>query len=78
MHLEKDRNIEQRVLVIDYATPMEGMDAGSHAALQEINMLALGFKVTFVPANLAPMGKYTSVLKNGRRGLVCAFLLFIG
>ena len=25
-------------------------------------MLALGFKVTFVPANLAPMGKYTSAL----------------
>ena len=65
MHLEKDRNVEQRVLVIDYATPMLGMDAGSHAALQEIKMmLALGFKVTFVPANLAPMGKYTSVLQN--------------
>lgn len=65
MHLEKDRNVEQRILVIDYATPMLGMDAGSHAALQEIKMmLALGFKVTFVPANLAPMGKYTRVLQN--------------
>ncbi|AGP83286.1 glycosyltransferase [Alteromonas mediterranea MED64] len=65
MHLEKDRNIEQRVMVIDYATPMQGMDAGSHAALQEMKMmLALGFKVTFVPANLAPMGKYTSALQK--------------
>lgn len=65
LHIEKDRNVEQRILVIDYATPMLGMDAGSHAALQEIKMmLALGFKVTFVPANLAPMGKYTKVLQN--------------
>ena len=65
LHLEKDRNVEQRILVIDYATPMLGQDAGSHAAIQEIKMmLALGFKVTFVPANLAPMGKYTSVLQN--------------
>lgn len=65
LQLEKDRNVEQRILVIDYATPMAGVDAGSHAALQEIRMmLALGFKVTFVPQNLAPMGKYTKTLQN--------------
>lgn len=65
LHLEKDRNIEQRVLVIDYATPMEGVDAGSHAALKEIEMMiALGFKVTFVPQNLAAMGLHTKKLQN--------------
>lgn len=65
LYLEKDRNIEQRILVIDYATPMEGVDAGSHAALKEIEMmLALGFKVTFVPQNLAIMGLHTKKLQN--------------
>ena len=63
--VEKDRKAEQRILVIDYATPMMGVDAGSYAAVQEIKlMVALGFKVTFVPENLAPMGKYTKVLQN--------------
>ncbi|MEP1553266.1 MAG: glycosyltransferase [Paraglaciecola sp.] len=63
--VEKDRKAEQRILVIDYATPMMGIDAGSYAAVQEIKlMVALGFKVTFVPENLAHMGKYTKILQN--------------
>ncbi|WP_289027918.1 glycosyltransferase [uncultured Paraglaciecola sp.] len=63
--VEKDRKAEQRILVIDYATPMMGIDAGSYAAIQEIKlMIALGFKVTFVPENLAYMGKYTKTLQN--------------
>jgi GT2 family glycosyltransferase len=63
--VEKDRKAEQRVLVIDYTTPMMGIDAGSYAAIQEIKlMVALGFKVTFVPENLAYMGKYTKTLQN--------------
>lgn len=65
LNLEKDRNIEQRILVLDYATPMQGMDAGSYAAIQEIKlMIALGFKVTFVPENLADMGKFTQQLQR--------------
>ncbi|MEP0356631.1 glycosyltransferase [Paraglaciecola sp.] len=65
LSIEKDRKAEQRILVIDYATPMMGMDAGSYAAVQEVKlMVALGFKVTFVPENLAPMGKYTKILQN--------------
>jgi len=63
--IEKDRKAEQRILVIDYATPMMGVDAGSYAAVQEIKlMVSLGFKVTFVPENLAPIGKYTKALQN--------------
>ena len=62
---EKDRNVEQRILMIDYTTPMMGVDAGSYAAIQEIRLMrALGFKVTFVPDNLASMGKYTRILQN--------------
>lgn len=62
---EKDRNVDQRVMVIDYATPAPNKDAGSYAAIQEIKlMLALGFKVTFVPENLAYFGKLTTELQS--------------
>lgn len=65
LRFEKDRNIDQRVLVIDYATPMPNKDAGSYAAIQEMKLIqSLGFKVTFVPANLAHFGKYTTELQN--------------
>jgi GT2 family glycosyltransferase len=65
LRLEKDRNIDQRILVIDYATPMPNKDAGSYAAIQEIKLLvSLGFKVTFVPENLAHFGKFTSDLQK--------------
>lgn len=65
LRFEKDRNIDQRVLVIDYASPMPNKDAGSYAAIQEMKLIqSLGFKVTFVPANLAHMGKYTTELQK--------------
>jgi O-antigen biosynthesis protein len=65
LKLEKDRNIDARVLVIDYATPMPQNDAGSYAVIQEIKlMIALGFKVTFVPQNLAHFGKHTRALQK--------------
>lgn len=65
LRFEKDRHIDQRVLVIDYASPMPNKDAGSYAAIQEMKLIqSLGFKVTFVPANLAHMGKYTSDLQK--------------
>lgn len=65
LKIEKDRNIDQRVLVIDYATPTPNKDAGSYAAIQEIKlMISLGFKVTFVPENLAHFGKFTTDLQR--------------
>lgn len=65
LKLEKDRNIDQRILVIDYASPMPNKDAGSYAAIQEIKLIqSLGFKVTFVPENLAHFGKYTTELQK--------------
>nr|WP_242426221.1 glycosyltransferase [Vibrio sp. qd031] len=65
LRFEKDRNIDQRVLVIDYASPMPNKDAGSYAAIQEMKLIqSLGFKVTFVPANLAHFGKYTTELQR--------------
>lgn len=63
--LEKDRGIVGRVLFIDYATPRPDRDAGSHAAIQEIRLVqALGYKVTFLPENLAHMGDYTEALEK--------------
>lgn len=63
--IEKDRNVEHRVLVLDYATPQPDKDAGSYAAIQEIKMLqALGCKITFVPENLAHFGSYTLDLQR--------------
>lgn len=63
--IQKDRNVDHRVLVIDYATPDQHADAGSYAAIQEIKLLQkLGMKVTFVPENMAHMGKLTRELQR--------------
>ena len=62
--LEKDRGIVGRVLFIDYTTPTPDRDAGGYAALQEIKLVqSLGYKVTFLPENLAYMGSYTTDLE---------------
>ncbi|WP_371223620.1 glycosyltransferase [Roseovarius sp. 2305UL8-3] len=63
--LEKDRGIIGRVLFVDYTTPRTDQDAGSYAALQEILLVqSLGYKVTFMPTNMAHMGKYTEDLQK--------------
>ncbi len=64
----KDRGILGRALFIDHATPRPDRDAGSHAALAEMDLVqALGYKITFLPANLAWLGSYTEELQ--RRGI---------
>lgn len=74
--LEKDRGILGRVLFIDYTTPTPDRDAGSYAALQEIRLVqSLGYKVTFLPENLAYMGSYTEELqKMGVEVIVAPFM----
>ncbi len=63
--LNKDRGITRRALVIDYQTPRPDIDAGSYAAIQEMRLLqSLGFKITFVPENLAYLGQYTEYLQR--------------
>jgi O-antigen biosynthesis protein len=63
--LEKDRGIIGRVLFIDYTTPREDRDAGSYAAHREIELVqSLGYKVTFLPQNLAHFGSQTDALQN--------------
>jgi len=63
--LEKDRGIVGRVLFIDYSTPRPDQDAGSYAALQEIRLIqSLGYKVSFLPGNMAHLGHYTEELQK--------------
>lgn len=73
--LEKDRGIAGRILFIDYTTPTPDRDAGSYAAIQEIRLVqSLGYKVTFLPENLAWMGSYTEDLqKAGVEVIVAPF-----
>ena len=63
--LAKDRGIKKRVLFIDYEIPQIDRDAGSYAAIQEIRMFqALGAKVTFLPLNIAYLGRHTEYLQR--------------
>ena len=73
--LAKDRNIVGRVLFIDVSTPLPDRDAGSYAAVQEIRLVqSLGYKVTFMPENLAHLGSRTTDLeKMGVEMIVAPF-----
>ncbi|SFL04970.1 glycosyltransferase [Shimia haliotis] len=77
--LEKDRGIVGRVLFIDYTTPRPDRDAGSYAAIQEIKLVqSLGYKVTFLPQNLANFGGYTDELqKMGVEVITAPFFLSV-
>lgn len=66
----KERGVRFRALVIDYATPEPEKNAGAYAAIQEISLLqAHGFKVTFIPENMAHFGRYTTDLQ--KMGVEC-------
>ena len=71
----KDRGVVGRVLVLDQAPPRPDRDAGSQAAMTEMGLLQeLGWKVTFLPANLAWLGGYTEDLQ--RRGIEAVYAPF--
>jgi len=64
-HVMQDRGTQFRALVLDAQTLTPDLDAGSYSATQEIRILqSLGFKVTFVPANVAYMASYTESLQR--------------
>ena len=75
--LEKDRGITGRILFIDYTTPREDRDAGSYAAIREIELVqSLGYKVTFLPQNLAYFGEYTDeLMRKGVEVITTPFYL---
>lgn len=64
----KDRGIHGRALFLDHAVPRPDRDAGSHAAIVEMDLIVdLGWKATFLPLNLAWLGRYNENLQ--RRGI---------
>ena len=72
----KDRGIVGRALFLDHDTPRPDRDAGSHAALVEMELVqALGWKVTLLPANLAWLGAYTEALQ--RQGVEVIHATFV-
>jgi len=68
--LEKDRGIVGRVLFIDYTTPRGNQDAGSYAAIQEIRLVqSLGYKVSFLPMNMAHFENGGAKVGHGSGGM---------
>ncbi|WP_374764215.1 glycosyltransferase [Yunchengibacter salinarum] len=64
LHPMRDGSDRKRVLFIDYEVPRPDYNAGSYAAVQEARLFqALGYKVTFHPANRAWLGHYTADLQ---------------
>ena len=76
-HLERDRGIRRRVLVIDASTPTPDSDAGSVVLFHTLRILQdLGYGVTFIPSdNLLHAGRYTADLQ--RRGVECLYFPYI-
>lgn len=74
--LEKERTVVKRILVIDACTPTPDQDSGSLDAYNYMLILqSLGYKVTFAPANLAYIERYTADLQ--RLGIECLYAPYI-
>ena len=71
--LEAERLVTRRAYFIDDTVPTPDQDAGSNAALQHmIALMALGYKVTFLPAdNMARIDPYTRNLQ--KLGIECLY-----
>ena len=68
---DMERTYPRRAIVIDSEVPQPDRSAGHHAAIQEMRLLqSLGYRVTFLPLNLAWMGKYSDLLAS--LGIECA------
>lgn len=73
--MEKDRPRVGRMLFTDHVLPRPDRDAGSYATVSEMRLAqALGYKVTFMPLNLAHLGGYTEDLE--RQGIECVYSPF--
>ena len=71
--LEKDRNINKRILVIDACTPEPDKDSGSVDVYSYFKiMISLGHKITFIPVdNFMHSDGYTQDLQ--RMGVECLY-----
>jgi GT2 family glycosyltransferase/glycosyltransferase involved in cell wall biosynthesis len=69
--MEAERLVRQRAYFIDDSVPTPDQDAGSNAAVEHMRaLLALGYKVTFLPAdNMTRIDPYTAQLQ--KLGIEC-------
>ena len=75
-HLEKERHIRKRILVVDARVLMPDHDSGSLRMFNILKILqTMGYKVTFLPANLQHHEKYTPMLQN--IGIECQYLPYV-
>ncbi|MGF1493846.1 MAG: tetratricopeptide repeat protein [Microcoleaceae cyanobacterium] len=71
-YLERERPVQQRLLMIDARMLTPDQDSGSLTACNLIKIFqALGYKVTFAPDNLMYVSKYTEDLQ--RIGVECLY-----
>jgi GT2 family glycosyltransferase len=60
-----ERSYPRQAIVIDTEVPQPDRSAGHHAAIQEMRLLqSLGYRVTFLPLNLAWIGRYNDLLAS--------------
>jgi len=75
-HLEKERHVDKRILVVDARVLMSDHDSGSLRMLNILKILQrIGYKVTFVPANLQYHEKYTPQLQA--IGIECQYVPYV-
>ena len=75
-HLEKERQVHKRILVVDARVLMPDHDSGSLRMFNILKILqTMGYKVTFLPANLQHHEKYTPMLQN--IGIECQYLPYV-
>jgi len=75
-YCEKERNVRQRILVIDACPLTPDQDAGSITAFNHLKIFqSLSYKVTFAPDNLLYDSKYTADLQ--RFGVECLYAPYV-
>ena len=75
-HLEKERHVQKRILVIDARVLMPDNDSGSLRMFNILKILQkLDYKVFFLPANLQYHEKYTPQMQT--LGIECQYLPYV-
>ncbi len=75
-HLEKERHVDKRILVIDARVLMPDHDSGSLRMFNILRILQrLGYKVTFLPANLHFHESYTPQMQA--LGIECQYAPYV-
>jgi O-antigen biosynthesis protein len=75
-YLEKERHVQKRILIIDARVLMPDHDSGSLRMFNILKILQnIGYKVTFLPANLHCHEKYTPQMQA--IGIECLYVPYV-